>query len=279
MDILQNLNRAIEYIEFHLCDEMDMNELAKITGESAYGFSRLFRSLTQITVNEYIRRRRLTLAAYDIHNSNEKIIDIALKYGYESADSFRKAFIGQHNITPSQARDASLPLNIYPPLSFQINVKGTDKMNFKIIETENIFVYGISRHFGGNSSQRFEKEHIMWAEDSDHIPEKICDGYDGTWFAVWDNGDYFIAREKDFTTKQGLDEFIIPRGRYAVFTTEKGVYAGEAFPKLQDMIFNSWLPGSGYSVKNDMIVEVYHLCTDRNERRRKRYFEVWVPLK
>lgn len=278
MDILSDLNRVLEYIENHLLEEIDLSEIEKITGESARDFSRLFRSVTGVTVNEYIRRRRLTLAVYDIQNSDEKLIDTAFKYGWESADSFRKAFVRQHNITPSQARDKATNVNIYPPITFQIQVKGNDKMNFKMIETEDIAVYGVSEYFGGKSSERFEQENSMWSQDLDHIPEKICDGYDGKWYAAWNNGNYFIAREKEFAVKDSLEKFIIPKGKYAVFTTEKGVYAGDAFPKLHDMIFNSWLPDSGFTVKDDLIVEVYHLCTDRAERRKKRYFEVWVPI-
>lgn len=278
MDVLSNLNRAVEYIENHICEEINLTEIEKITGESARDFSRLFRSVTGVTVNEYIRRRRLTLAVYDIQNGNEKIIDTAFKYGWESADSFRKAFVSQHGITPSQARDKAKNVNIYLPITFQINVKGNDKMNFKVIETEDIALYGVSRYFGGTSSERFEQENMMWSQDFDHIPKKICDGYDGKWYAMWNNGNYFIAREKELATKDNLEEFIIPKGKYAVFITEKGVYAGDDFPKLHDMIFNVWLPDSGYTVKDDSIVEIYHLCTDRTQRRKNRYFEVWVPI-
>ena len=111
MDILSRLNEAIVYIENHLCGEIDMNEIAKIACESADGFQRIFKTLTSMTVKEYIRKRRLSLAVSDIQNGDEKIIDIALKYGYESADSFRRAFESQHKITPTAARNASFILS------------------------------------------------------------------------------------------------------------------------------------------------------------------------
>lgn len=279
MDILSSLNSMIFTIESKLCEDISISELAMNAAISEYELSNLFHSLTDMTIKEYIRKRRLSLAAIDIQNTDEKIIDIAVKYGYDNADSFRRAFVSQHGVTPSAVKDKSSEITIYPPLSFQIKVEGAKKMNFKIVEAEERVIYGISRESLMKDSRRYELAHLMWAEDNEHIPEKICDGYDGLWYAVWFDNKYLIARELNDCKTDNLEKHIIPAGKYAVFTTERGGYAGEELPKLHDLIFNSWLPNSDYSLACDYELEIYHLCTDRAERRKKRYYEIWIPIK
>ncbi len=115
MDILRQLNSTVAYIEANLCDEIDMDELAQIACITKDSFIRFFSYMTGMTLNVYIRRRKLTRAAYELRNSNVKVIDVAVKYGYESADAFTKAFVKQHSITPTLARDLHQSLKIYPP--------------------------------------------------------------------------------------------------------------------------------------------------------------------
>lgn len=277
MDILNRLNKAVAYIENHLTENVNIAEAAKIACESEEGFKRIFRSLTDLTVNEYIRKRRLSLAVSDIHNG-EKIIDVAMKYGFNSSDSFCRAFKNQHNTVPSAVYNASVSVNIYPPVSFHIKIKGAEKMNFKIVKREETLVCGFSRQLDVVADNRWNDERTMWSEDSDHIPEKICSGYDGIWYGIWNRGCYAIARNENDVQASDAEKYIIPAGEYAVFTTEKGGYAGEELPKLRDLIFNSWLPNSGYVQKFDYELEVYHLWTDRAERRKKRYYEIWIPV-
>lgn len=100
MDILESLNSAIDYVESNLCDEIDINEVAKITLNSPDGFQRLFSYLAGVTLTEYIRHRRLTLAAFELQNSDIKVIYVSVKYGYNSADAFSRAFLKQHGLTP-----------------------------------------------------------------------------------------------------------------------------------------------------------------------------------
>ncbi|MCM1114008.1 MAG: AraC family transcriptional regulator [Clostridium sp.] len=278
MDILNRLNASVAYIENHLQDHIDINEAAQIAYESADSFCRLFRALSGMTVNDYIKKRRLSLAAIELQNTDEKVIDIAFKYGFNSSDVFRRAFMKQHGMTPSKVMNSAVSVNIYPPITFYIDIKGGEKMNFKIIDTDEKELLGITKHFGGKAGERFEQEHIMWADDCANTPEKICDGYDGLWYGVWDKGDYSIAREKTDAVNKNLTAVKIPAGRYAVFTSERGVYAGDAFPKMHRQIFDSWLDNSGYKPADDLEIEVYHLWTDRAERRKKRFFEIWVPI-
>lgn len=275
MDILKQFNKVICYVEKNLDDEIDLNMISQISCTSYDCFRRFFSYITGMTFTEYIRKRRLTKAAYDLRSSNDRIIDIAVKYGYSGADSFSKAFTNQHGISPACARNILLPLKIYPPVSFQIIFKGAEKMDFRIVETEEFEVYGVLRRFGGTSSERFKQENIMWSTNCDFVPAQICEDFDG----IWDNGNYMIARDKSDTIRENLKKYKIPAGKYAAFTTDKGGYAGDELPKLHDLIFNSWLPDSGYIPLSDLEMEIYHLQTDKSERQKNRYYEIWIPVK
>ena len=149
MNILKQLNAAIEYIEAHLCEELDLDIAAKIAGVTADSFIRFFSYITGMTLTEYVRRRRLTLAAHDLQHGKGPIIDIAMKYGYESAVAFSRAFAKQHGITPSVYRKSGGSLKVYPPVSFHIKIKGAKQMDFRLIELEDTVVYGISKQYDG----------------------------------------------------------------------------------------------------------------------------------
>ena len=276
MDILKRLNDAITYIEAHICDEIDMEELAHITLYSPDGFGRFFSYMTGMTLNEYIRRRRLTLSAYELCQSDIKVIDVALKYGYESADVFARAFIKQHGITPSKARSLIAPLKVYPPVSFYIFVKGAKEMDFKIMQTNEITLRGLSKQFSGIATDRFEQEHIMWARECDDYPGKVSNEIPGVWYGIWDKGKYWVAKAESEVDFDGLETHTIPGGTYAVFTTEYGGFAGDELPKLRELIFDAWFTDSGYEQLYDYEVEVYHLCSQTEKH--KRYYEIWVPV-
>lgn len=289
MDILKNLNASVEYIEANLfAEKIDFAEAAKRACLSADFFMRFFSYMTGMTLNSYIRCRRLTVAAEDIRNMGERIIDIAVKCGYESADAFSRAFARQHGITPSAYRKNGGELKIYPPASFHIIVKGAKKMNFRIIELVETEVLGISKQFEGQCfKNREELRNIMWSDYLDDVPGQICFGkwnepdsaaFDGVWYGIWQDGKYMIARAKDDAVNDKLEARKLPSGTYAAFKTECGGYAWEEFPKLFKLIFDSWLPSSEYKPKSDLAVEVLHLWTDREKWQKNRYYEVWIPV-
>ncbi|MEK4066191.1 AraC family transcriptional regulator [Peribacillus sp. FSL R5-0717] len=145
MDSLKNMNGAIKFIEENLTNEIDFKEVARLAYCSEYHFKRMFSFLAGISLSEYIRRRRLTLAAFELKNSNIKVIDIAIKYGYSSPDSFARAFQHLHGITPSEARSNGHSLKAYPPMSFQISIKGGSEMNYRIEEKEAFHIIGIKK--------------------------------------------------------------------------------------------------------------------------------------
>ena len=132
MDWLERMNNALNYIENSLNEEIDYKEIAKAANCSEFHFSRMFSSISGISLSEYIRRRRLTLAAFEIQKSDIRIIDVAIKYGYVSSDTFSRAFQKMHGVTPSNARNRGVQLKAFPRISFQISIKGDTEMEYRI---------------------------------------------------------------------------------------------------------------------------------------------------
>lgn len=145
MDSLKNMNAAMQYIEDNLTHEIDFKEVAKIALCSEYHFKRMFSFLAGISLSEYIRCRRLTLAVFELKDSNAKVIDVAIKYGYNSPDSFTRAFQNLHGITPSEARSTSLSLKAYSPMTFQLSIQGGNEMNYRIEEKGPFQIIGIQK--------------------------------------------------------------------------------------------------------------------------------------
>ncbi|MGW5979967.1 AraC family transcriptional regulator [Bacillus mycoides] len=145
MDALKNMNAAMQYIEDNLTHEIDFKEVAKIALCSEYHFKRMFSFLAGISLSEYIRCRRLTLAVFELKDSNAKVIDVAIKYGYNSPDSFTRAFQNLHGITPSEARSTSRSLKAYSPMTFQLSIQGGNEMNYRIEEKGPFQIIGIQK--------------------------------------------------------------------------------------------------------------------------------------
>lgn len=288
MDMVKRLNDAIAAIEATLDSDINVEKAAQIACVTKDSFMRFFSYMTGMSLNEYIRRRRLTLAADELQNSNVRVLDVAVKYGWDSADAFTKAFVRQHGITPTQARSKNTSLKMYPPASFHMMIKGAREMDFRIIEMEETEVFGLSKQFDGvGYKSKEELRHIMWAKDCEDGPGKICSGewnepgnhsYDGVWYGIWQNGSYKIARGAADVSSTVLEKTVIPSGTYAAFTTKPGGLAWEELPKLNELILDSWLPSSEYTQKNDLVIEVLHLWTDHTERNKKRYYEIWIPV-
>ena len=154
MDLIEQLNCAIEYIETHLTDEEALAEVSQVTSYSPYHFQRFFNYLTDIPLSEYIRRRKMSVAVADLQRG-DRVIDVAVKYGYNSVDSFSRAFERQHGFTPSYVRQEGVKFHIDPPLTCQIQIRGVNKMVCKIEKKSAFQMFGVSGEI--NSEKAFEE--------------------------------------------------------------------------------------------------------------------------
>ena len=136
MDWITGIQNAINYIEEHLTEAIDYDEVAKEAACSSFYLQRIFSILCGMTLGDYIRNRRLTLAGNELSAADDKVIDIALKYGYESPESFTRAFSRFHGVTPSEAKKDGSKLKSFSRLSVKITLSGGNIMDYKIIEKE-----------------------------------------------------------------------------------------------------------------------------------------------
>ena len=143
MDWLFKLSNAIDYIEANLDSEISYDEAAKIACCSTYYFQRMFIYIAGIPLSEYIRRRRMTQAAFELQRTDKRVLDIALKYGYNSPTSFNRAFQNIHGIAPAAAKNIGCNLNAYPPIKFTVNITGGSAMSYHIEEKDAMRIVGI----------------------------------------------------------------------------------------------------------------------------------------
>ena len=168
MGLMTRMSLTLAYVEENLTGEIDPEKLAQIAGCSAYNYYRMFSFITDMSLTEYIRRRKMTLAAIDLLNSDIKVIDLALKYGYDSPVSFSRAFQALHKVTPTEARADGVTLKACPRISFQISVKGEKEMEYRIEKKESFQVfcyYGILNVEGGGkftskTHDKLEKKNV-----------------------------------------------------------------------------------------------------------------------
>jgi len=147
MEWLERLNQAIGYIEDHLEEDIDYEEAARIACCSTFHFQRMFSYIAGVPLSEYIRRRRMTCAGLALQRSETKVIDLALRYGYDSPTAFTRAFTGVHGMPPSEARQPGIVLKAYPRISFLITIKGDAEMNYRIEHKEAFRIVGAKRHY------------------------------------------------------------------------------------------------------------------------------------
>ena len=177
MDWITGMQKAIDYIEENLTEEIDYEKVAAESFSSSYHFQRVFSILCGYTLGEYIRLRRLSLAGAELANGKDKVIDIALKYGYDSPDSFAKAFQKFHGITPSQARADGSMLKSFSRLSIKISLEGGSTMNYRIEEKSPMILTGFKVHFTGTPYGKDSATGIMSTEIKDEL--NLCDKNQG----------------------------------------------------------------------------------------------------
>ena len=286
MDWITGIQNAINYIEEHLTEEINYNKVAEEAACSSFYFQRIFGILCDISLGEYIRNRRLTLAGNELNASDIKVIDIALKYGYESPESFTRAFSKFHGITPSEAKKNGSKLKSFSRLSVKITLSGGSMMDYKIVEKEAFEII-----------EKVEAHSIENDVNSKTIPDFWTKSYnDGTVKTLLENTtdrtfifgvcygnnsdcaktfDYSIGAVYNPKTAvpKGFRKNIIPARTWAIFEC-KG-----AMPKaMQDMwhkITSEFFPTSGYQPTYEMDIEAY---TEGDMGGSDYRSEIWIPV-
>lgn len=280
MEWIERLNRAINYIEEHITEEIDYGEAAKIACCSTYHFQRMFAYMANIPLSEYIRRRRMSLAAVDIQSGGEKIIDVALKYGYDSPTAFNRAFQNIHGIAPSLVKKGGISVKSFPPVSFKITIKGVEEMNYRIEKKEAFRIIGVSQPLYKEVEKNFEIVPEMWQmAAADGTIARLASMMDSQPMGVLgvsqcndsEEWKYFIAVSSTKDTDGTLEEYVVPAFTWAIFYGE-GI-CPQAIQDLEQRIVTEWLPTSGYEYDNGPDVELYLTSDPQNAR-----FEVWIPV-
>ncbi|KGR86189.1 AraC family transcriptional regulator [Lysinibacillus odysseyi] len=285
MEGLQRMLGAIDYIERNLDNNLFIEDIADVACMSKFHFQRMFSMLTGYTVSEYIRNRRITLAAQELVNSKLKVIDVAMKYGYESPESFTKAFRKIHGISPSAAKKNSQSLKAYPKLSFQIQLKGDVEMDYKIVEKEAFQVVGKSIRTTTMEGENNRKIAAFWNEVNHNgfageLAKNsgplgllgICMDFD----KEQEHLTYLIGAEKNIKKiPNDWEEREIPAATWATFPVRGAM--PDAMPKVWDRIFSEWFPATGYEHAGGPEMEVYLSNADPSSE--DYYCEIWIPIK
>lgn len=278
MEWIERLNEAIAYIEEHLTEEIDYERLGKIACCSSYHFQRMFTYMAGVPLSEYIRRRKMSLAAVDLQSTGMKIIDVAGKYGYNSPTAFNRAFQSVHGIAPSAVKNEGVSVKSFPPVSFKIIVKGVEEMNYRI-ETKDAFrIVGVSVPLEKDIEKNFAVIPRKWQETAMNGTLQKLTGLKDTQpmgvLGVSTCNDtepwrYYIAVASS-QTDQDLEEYTVPAATWAIFP---GTGTNQSIQELERRIVTEWLPTSGYEYGSAPDVEVYLNPDPQNAQ-----YEVWIPV-
>ncbi len=289
MNWVERINETINYIEDNLDKDISYDTIEKITLCSIYNFQRMFSYIANKSLSEYIRSRKLTLAAFDILNSKDHILDIALKYGYTSHDAFTRAFHKFHGVLPSKVRTGTVMLKTCPKISFQITIKGESDMNYMI------------EHWPAFTISGFKKR--VKTDEAFHVIPQIWDtsGKDGTMERLFElimkadmrpsgllgvsvGGEWGEKEEMNYylgltthvdvdncekvMTPNEMNELQLPKATWAIF--EANGPLPESVQKVYKQFYTEWLPSSGYELDNLPVIECY--LQDQKQ-------EVWIAVK
>lgn len=278
MEWIQRLNEAIGYIEENLTGKIDYEQLGRIACCSSYHFQRMFSYMAGMPLSEYIRRRKMSLAAVDLQGGDAKISDVAAKYGYSSPTAFNRAFQSIHGIAPSVVRAESVSVKSFPPITFRIIVKGVGEMNYRIETKEAFRITGVSVPLEKEIEKNFAVIPSKWQEVSvNGTLQRLIQMMDSEPMGVLGvstcNGEeawrYYIAVSSS-KEGEGLEEYIVPAATWAIFPGEG---TNESIQELERRIVTEWLPTSGYEYADAPDIEVYISPDPQNAK-----YEVWIPV-
>ncbi len=276
MEWVKTLNQAIDYMEMNITEDIGCKEIAEHIYLSNFHFQRVFSLLTGLTVGEYLRNRRLSLAGQELLKGS-KVIEVALKYGYATPEGFTKAFVRFHGVTPSDVRKPGTVLKAFHRLVLKIILEGGNSMDYRIEKKEAFDVVVKTRYFNENNSgteiPKFWTEYLTTGLD-----EKVC-GMFGICFEEDRKGNdwkYGIGAEKEAVNEipEGFEIVTISAQTWAIFTCIG------AMPKaIQDLwmkVYSEWLPASNYELIPDYAIESY---SDGDASKEDYVSEVWIPVR
>lgn len=289
--MLERLNESLEhlerYIEQHLGGDVPVAELARVATTSEYHYRRMFSALAGMPLSEYVRRRRLTLAAAEVLAGDRSLLDVALRYEYGSGEAFARAFRAMHGLAPSEARQPGVVLQSQPRISFRLVVEGSSAMEYRVVESEAFNVVGRHArvplvHEGMNPAlvafiRGLGAEQIARIGAlSDREPAGVLgvtdalseDRAEGTEF------DYYHAAARSAPLPAGVDLDVLPveAGTWAVFTS-----SGEFPLALQYMwrdVYTQWFPSNPYRSRPGPSL----LRTTLSEDGTHADAELWIPV-
>lgn len=294
MEWLTSIRGAVSFMETHLRDDIGLEDVARAVHLSPFFLQRGFSLMTGVGVGEYLRNRRLYEAALDLQKTGERVIDIALKYGYETPESFARAFVRFHGATPTQVREGAA-IRPFLPLTILLSIQGGSQMDYKITPMFPFKVIGFQRAFDYETSYaeipRFWDEicgkyaNNVYAGNASANPYEQalvdnCIGEYGVCIDDMDGGKFRYLIAGKYTggpVPEGMVLYEFPRGEWAVFNC-----VGPNPQTLQSVntrIFREWLPGNpDYELSGTATVEWYD-CINGEPTDPDYHSAIWVPVK
>lgn len=276
--MIQGMNAALRFVEDHLDHDIDLKEVAQQAYCSEYHFKRLFSLVSGITISEYIRSRRLAEAAVELRQPGAKVIDVAVKYGYQSPDAFSRAFQQFHGVKPSMVRQSGQTLKAYPRMTFQLTIQGGVEMKYRIVRKEAFQVVGLNYRVEMKGDILTPSYEEMLSAISDvtmqeleslsspkepsgivHVTVNYAESAEGK--ATFQQ---YIGAVTD-KHAEGYSALQIPSLEWAVFEVE-GEWA--QVEETWQRIYSEWLPSSNYE-----LVEGAELLASRDHKS-----EIWVSV-
>ncbi len=286
MDWITGLQRAIDYVEDHLTEELDYMEIAVQAASSSFHFQRVFGILCGCTLGEYIRNRRLTLAGGELAATDMKVLDAALKYGYDSPESFCRAFTKFHGITPSAAKAGGAGLRSFSRLSIKLVLEGGTMMNYRIEKHDTLKILAKTWTLDGKKEHLQKDISELWAKCAKDgtmallakgMEPKVIFGMAGICLDNPQEGEFVYAIGREYTggeVPKGLTVVELPAADWVAFSEEGRM--PDAFDGLWKRIYTEFFPASSYEPANGPTIEVY---PDDDVYREDYRFEIWMAVK
>lgn len=253
MNIYKCLNDITDYIEQHLEEKIDYNKLSKFLGVNVYTMQRLFTMIAGLSISEYIRKRRLSNAGYDLYNTNYKIIDIALKYQYDNPTSFSRAFESFHGIKPSLVNKQT-KLKNFPRITFDENIKVTNELEYEIISLDELKLYGIGIEISNTTIGN--KAPLFFLETENKYRDKLGEIKYG--MITYDtereeSQKYYCLYTENINN---FEQITIPASKWLKFTINN--QNSKDIQEISHRFYSEFLPSCKYNLKGIPELEYYH---------------------